>query len=242
MPLLGSWHLFAELYDEFDPLMALSDDYIQNSINLINSTSISPTMHFPFRNIDLGMDEAVWTSLIQKITRTFEIGRLFKVALTIFHPGMQRKSPHMTREQWFRIASERLQWLADLAVDAGTVLTLENIYDSSPEDLLTLIHLTERNIGLCIDTGHLNIFSRCPLKAWFEQGYVREIHIHDNHGKKDSHMEPGAGTFPFDELASILMSMKIKPALMFEPADRATAERGIEPFIKFAGICGYEHH
>ena len=38
-------------------------------------------------------------------------------------------------------------------------------------------------------------------------GRLRELHIHDNHGKSDEHLPVGRGTFPFRELKRLLKTM-----------------------------------
>ena len=56
--------------------------------------------------------------------------------------------------------------------------------------------------GLCLDIGHAHCYSKDPVQQWAQalSPYIRHVHVHDNLGKKDSHLALGEGTIPVQEV------------------------------------------
>jgi len=75
------------------------------------------------------------------------------------------------------------------------------------EEILNLIELLgSDNVGILLDTGHLNVtaktlgFDRFKFAADIAQ-YVRAIHLHDNDGSRDSHEPVKPDSWVFDLLS-----------------------------------------
>jgi len=60
--------------------------------------------------------------------------------------------------------------------------------------------LDERIVGICFDVGHAHISEGDDLYNAFRRNASRIIHIHlaDNHGIDDEHLQPGEGTIDFE--------------------------------------------
>ena len=88
---------------------------------------------------------------------------------------------------------ERLGVLCDHVRDAGLSICLENV-PNCPEvdDLLAIITAVGRdNLGICLDTGHLNMASGDQVGFIRGAGaYLRATHLADNEGLKDQHLMP----------------------------------------------------
>jgi sugar phosphate isomerase/epimerase len=94
-----------------------------------------------------------------------------------------------------------------------------------------LLHLADLipggDIAFCLDTGHVNVFSRLSVRRWWDSlgDRIAAIHLHDNDGLSDDHLEPGKGTFDFPGLASCIGEAGRTPLLDLE-VDISDAERG----------------
>ena len=87
---------------------------------------------------------------------------------------------------------------------------IENIFEETPETILALLErFKEKNLMVCFDTGHFNLFTTLSLDEWLVplKDRIKEFHIHDNHGKSDEHLPVGQGLFPFRELKRFLRSL-----------------------------------
>lgn len=101
-------------------------------------------------------------------------------------------------------------WTEILKSSGDMPLMIENIFDETPEIMLALLErFKEKNLMVCFDTGHFNLFTTVSLDEWLVpmKDRIKEFHIHDNHGKSDEHLPVGQGLFPFRELKRFLGSM-----------------------------------
>lgn len=122
-----------------------------------------------------------------------------------------------------------LQVLADYGETAGITLCLENLGPSSAvasaEDLLELIHLTNRpNLGICLDTGHLNLCEEKDQKSFIRTAgsYLKALHLADNDGSGDQHLMPyGKGRIDFIDVLSATKEVGYDGLYNFEiPGER----------------------
>ena len=106
----------------------------------------------------------------------------------------------------------------------GTDITicLENIPKTAPEadDLLAIIKAanTKEHLGICLDTGHLNLTSRRQAEFIRKTApYLKALHIADNDGTGDQHLMPyEIGTVKWDEVISALKEIKYSGLFNFE--------------------------
>jgi sugar phosphate isomerase/epimerase len=100
-------------------------------------------------------------------------------------------------------------------------------------------------IRFCFDTGHHNVFAVAPVATWIEAlgPYLGQLHIHDNDGKKDRHLPPGEGNFPFTELFDMLSCRYLTPVVTLETHSvehfrRAVAAIDAVGYLPFTGASG----
>jgi len=80
---------------------------------------------------------------------------------------------------------------------------LENVFEETPDMLLDIVaRVNDPRFRICLDVGHINVYSRVPVLDWLEQcaEYVSHFHIHSNDGSLDSHNPPSEGSIPIKEL------------------------------------------
>ena len=92
------------------------------------------------------------------------------------------------------------------------VICLENLISSPAvnniEGLMFFIdHFNSENLGICLDTGHLNINDKDQVGFIRRAGkHIKALHLADNEGKDDQHMMPfGKGHVDF---AAVIREMK----------------------------------
>jgi sugar phosphate isomerase/epimerase len=76
----------------------------------------------------------------------------------------------------------------------------------------------------------MNVFGEAPLSEWLEAlgNHLKEVHLHDNDGRRDTHAPIGSGTVPFEELFQYLRHLERKPLVTLEPHEEATLWRSLE--------------
>ena len=73
------------------------------------------------------------------------------------------------------------------------------------------------NIGICLDTGHANVFGQdlgdvVRLCA----PYLRVVHVHDNNGEQDQHLLPYLGTANWDSFVNAMAEIGYAGVLSLE--------------------------
>jgi sugar phosphate isomerase/epimerase len=121
---------------------------------------------------------------------------------------------------WFRNWSDRMPRLIEEARRHGVSIALENTWDDRPEVLDHLRNLLpdREPLKFCLDTGHMNVYSRLPVRRWWEclGREVAALHLHDNDGLSDDHLPPGGGTFDFEMMVSLIDGVRPLPLLDLE--------------------------
>ena len=102
--------------------------------------------------------------------------------------------------------------LLDYVKGNDIVICLENLITSpavnSVEGLMYFIeHFNSKNLGICLDTGHLNLRDRDQVSFIRRAGeHIKALHLDDNEEKTDQHLMPyGRGSVDF---VSVLREMK----------------------------------
>jgi len=98
----------------------------------------------------------------------------------------------------------------------GVKVLLENLQNevTTPEHLLEIVRVGHFDtVGVCLDLGHAHLAApenNVGIDAAFEllASRIVELHVHDNHGAKDEHLWPGAGTIDWPNVARHIAVLK----------------------------------
>jgi len=185
--------------------------------------------HGPFFGLDIAsLDRCLSEYSADCLLIGLEATKRLGGGLMVMHTGYMPQFSRGGRRHWFRNWAERMPRIADRARELGVTLALENTWDDRPDVLIHLADLVGgEDIRFCLDTGHVNVFSRLSVDRWWDAvgDRVAALHLHDNDGLSDDHLEPGKGTFDFTGLARRLVEAERMPLLDLE-VDLPRAECG----------------
>ncbi len=107
----------------------------------------------------------------------------------------------------------------------GVTLCLENM-PMTAHRISTMDRIAEAvalvnhpNAGICLDTGHTNIFGHDLGDAVRAAGtHLRTLHVHDNDGKADRHQLPYLGTANWDSFVAALADVGFSGVMSLETA------------------------
>jgi len=149
----------------------------------------------------------------------------------VLHPGGHNWSDDVDRQKILDIQQESLKQLLAYLAGSATIICLENVLKCGVtiEELLMIMAPFKRdNLGICLDTGHLNITGRDFTNFICKAGNdLKALHIADNLGVNDDHMLPyGKGTVPWGSVLSALKEIGYDKVFNFEvPGETACPER-----------------
>jgi sugar phosphate isomerase/epimerase len=165
------------------------------------------TVHAPFMDLNPGaLEPYTLTATRNRFKEVASAAKVLGAKVLIFHTGYHPQKVEPVYDAWFQRALETFQEVAQ--VYPGRI-ALENVFDGSPQNLLNFLSRLPSNFGVCLDTGHINLFSTVPLSEWFSSfgEKIFEFHVHDNDGVSDLHAPIGTGTFNFEELFKLLENL-----------------------------------
>jgi len=217
-------------------LETASQEAMAEMARLMEEQGRTITFHGPFMDLAPGgLDERIREVTARRLQRTMELVPLFRPLSIVFHAGYDERRYHAHRAEWLSGSLATWEPLIQQAEEMGVVIHLENVYEQTPEMILTLIEeMDSENFGFCLDMGHMNVFGEVALSEWLDAlgPHLKEVHLHDNNGHSDSHGPIGSGTAPFKELFQYLYDQEKRPVVTLEPHEEATLWVSLENLEK----------
>jgi sugar phosphate isomerase/epimerase len=220
-------------------LMRLAEGDVKRMRSLLDGRSLTTFTHGPFLGLDAAslndhIAEYSTDCLLRGLEVTAGLGGSVMIVHTNYSPFYSRAG----LRQWLGNWIARMRSILEAAGRLGVQVALENAWEERPEALERLVDvLPDGAAKVCLDTGHINAFSRFPVKKWWEVlgGKVVALHLHDNDGLSDDHLPPGEGIFDFPALVELMRGREPLPLMTLE-VDIARAAGGKRYLEKlFAG-------
>jgi sugar phosphate isomerase/epimerase len=205
---------------------------LERVASLLGEHGLAVTLHGPFMDLAPGaLDEKIREVTVRRLLETMDFVSLFRPRNLVFHVGYDDRCYGDYRREWLNGSLATWEPVVRKAEELGVVLALENVYEQTPDMIATLLGaISSNNVGFCLDVGHQNAFATAPLKEWLATlgPRLKEIHLHDNGGRRDDHGPIGSGSVPFSELFDYLLERGLRPVITLEPHAEATLWQSLE--------------
>jgi sugar phosphate isomerase/epimerase len=236
LELFLQYHVNPEIGFDADTLDRFNQKAMAEVAHLIRGRGRTITFHGPFMDLAPGgLDEHIRKVSALRLERTMELVPLFSAESVVFHAGYDERRYHAHRQQWLSGSLATWEPIVKRAEEIDVAIHLENVYEHTPEMILTLIEtIASENLGFCLDVGHMNAFGDAPLQEWLDAlgPYLKEVHLHDNDGQNDTHGAIGSGTAPIKELFQYLGAEARKPLVTLEPHEETSFWQSLETLEK----------
>jgi len=174
------------------------------------STNLGVTVHAPYGDLNLAtLNDPIWHESIRQICTCIEHAAPLTDRVTI-HPGYLSPVGKLLPQKVWDLQKEALRRIGRFAADRGVVACLENMIGvkeflcREPGELIGMTEGIE-GIGMTFDFGHANTMGLVNDFLPFVSR-ARHIHIHDNHGMSDEHLNLGAGTIDWETVGKKIAS------------------------------------
>lgn len=208
----------------------------------LNREGCRVTLHAPFWDLNPGsIDPLIRQVSRLRLLQFLDLFSIFNPVQVVCHTGYDPCHHRSHRAHWLDESMALWEPLVERAQRLAVPLLLENVWEHDPQlHLETLERVGSPWLGFCLDVGHQNSFSKTPLWEWLEalSPYMKEIHLHDNDGTKDSHLPVGGGNIDFGVLFDFLRAKAIHPLLTLEPHGEGDLFRSLEGLEKAMGAGG----
>jgi len=194
-------------------------------------------IHMPMDDVDISsLEEYDRMRSVREIEKTIMTAVKLKADLVVVHPGGKCDCIEDRKKRMAKCI-DSLHEIVDFSSNWGINIALENtlpgrLGDNWSEINEVLDKIPSEYLGVCLDTGHYLINQRITEKVllglenqpinWEKK--LIHMHIHDNNGKKDLHVLPEEGSFPWDELFSYLKQIKYQHLLVIESTEQVYIE------------------
>jgi sugar phosphate isomerase/epimerase len=193
------------------------------------------TVHCPFVNSDIGsMDDAVRERSVRGVLDSIELGSAIGASLVVVHPARGTRGGLEERDRVRALERESLVRICELAAAKGLRVCVENMPSGSAFADRSLAsgvaHLVRRLDGAAVtlDVGHANT-TTVPAQTMARHfgSLIGHVHVHDNKGVQDDHLEIGLGTVDWRAVVSTLVALKYDGILLDESLSVDAARRGV---------------
>lgn len=186
--------------------------------------------HAPFNELFPSAIEPMVLDVARKrYAQSFSLAQSYGISRMVIHSGHM---PAIYYDVWFVERSVEFwkEYLSNKPQDIS--IMLENVLEDHPEPLAEIAErVNDPRLGLCLDIGHANLNSKRAMGEWIDimSPYITHVHLHDNHGEKDQHLELGKGTIQMDKVLRHIESLCPKTTYTLETMN---PEESIEWLIK----------
>ena len=171
--------------------------------------------------VDLAdLDQTVRRASVRDLIRCLDWIAEAGGACLVVHPGgLSSQADFAPRRASL---AESLTELANVAALSGVIVCVENMPPRvSPGSRTTelaslLLELNRPELALAIDTGHAHLVSSPAEETRAAGKLLFTTHVHDNDGKRDTHLPPGLGSISWDAWRDSLDEIGYTGPIMLE--------------------------
>lgn len=163
------------------------------------------TMHGPF----LDLNPSSWENLVADATmlryeQAYRAADILGAEVIVFHSCFVPNFNFL--EGWPERIIDFYERFLDGKDDHISIL-MENVMDPVPDGFLEVAEgIRHPAFGICVDVGHAHCYSKVHAEDWLRvlRDHIKQLHIHDNDGTRDSHLAFGAGTLDTKKVMSLI--------------------------------------
>jgi sugar phosphate isomerase/epimerase len=187
-------------------------------------------MHGAFLDLYINSpDPAIKKVAQERIVRNLEIAKDLNIQYVAFHTNFL---PMIEKESYYRNwVNAHVDFWKEIVEKFKITVLLENMWDKKPDGIAEVIEkVNSPYLKVLFDTGHANVFSKVPIKNWFEKlgKNIVYIQLNDNMGDGDSELPAGKGSVDWKEFDSLVKQHCDTPLVCLEVKDLNWVKETVE--------------
>ena len=203
--IVGNFDLW-EIFSEADHNIVYNYEVFKD---LLPSYDIHYSVHAPICDINIAsISEPVREASLKETLDTIKAANMLGIDRITVHPGLSSMSVHGIEDRYIEKAKLSMKSLEEAQHEYGVSVAIENMpnmYFFLGRKSRELAHIVEgTDLDICFDIGHANTNGDIDGMVDTFGHRIKNIHIHDNNGDKDSHLTIGQGSIDFIYVVSRL--------------------------------------
>ncbi len=189
-------------------------------------------LHAPFSEMfPCAIDPKVRSVAAERFRQVIAVAQNYGIHKIIVHGGY---NPKIYYPIWYTEQSV-IFWREFVEeIPGDMVFCLENVFEEEPEMLATIIEqIHDPRIKMCLDTGHVNAYSKIPVMDWLHrcQNLIAHFHLHNNDDSRDTHSQLWEGTIPMKALLEQISIRCPQATVTLELTDAAPSLRWLQEVL-----------
>lgn len=230
-----SWEEYASQEDFVYEVIELSylpylnrANELDKMIDYYSKCKLVNSMHGAFIDINpVSGDSKIAEVSIARCNESCQFAKKIGAKNVVFHGSCFPFLREGYIEFW---AKKSAEFFDDLSEKYDLNIFIENSMDIDTEPLERLMDEKKSDrVSVCLDVGHAN-YSSVPVEKWFERlmPHINYLHLSDNCGYMDEHLELGKGNIDFGEVFSFVNKLKRDIPITIEVTDINRLKSSIE--------------
>lgn len=168
-------------------------------------------VHLNYENINyLWQNNKITKEIIDAYIDKLYICKEHNIGMVILHLSSKEKAPPLSYD-----ALLNFKKVIKKAENLNIKIALENTKTIGRFEFL-YNNINSKNIGLCLDSGHLHCFYKDNINWTFLKNKLFTLHLHDNLQLKDDHLLPFDGNLNWQKLIKNINQLNYKGNLVLE--------------------------
>lgn len=201
--------------EQFETTHAQVQTEIENTPNRL--------LHAPFNELfPCAIDPKARELAAYRYRQAVALAKRYDAKKVIVHGGYHPRSYYPV---WY-VEQSVAFWKAFLREDPGVEIVLENVLEEDPAWLVQIVEgVDDPRLRLCLDIGHVNVYSKKPVMDWLTMWapYLRHFHVHNNDGSWDTHSPLTQGNIPMAEFLQSAHALCPDASITLELMDGASS-------------------
>ncbi len=186
----------------------------------LEAAGVGVSVHGPLFDLNPGSQDTISRDYTKfNFMRSLNISALLKAKIVVFHLGLNPLIPQDYREVWLKTSMKTWRPVVNHARRLGITIAIENMFLNAPYFLRKVIEMVDSpNMQICLDVGHVNVYSVVPLEEWVDVlgKYVVKVHINDNDAQNDLHLAFGEGNVDYSRTYRLLREKNVHALMTLE--------------------------
>lgn len=192
-----------ELVD--DGLHVLTRKRVERLLELKASYGLRYAVHAPFADINIAaFDDSIREAVLRRLEASVRCASALGAEALVFHPGAATALEHFSQGAAWRQNLESVRRLLMYAWDYDVQAMIENVPEPFPflmksvEDFERFYGEVELDVRMVLDVAHAHLRGETEEFIGRFGDRIGHIHVSDNHGKRDEHLQLGEGSIDWE--------------------------------------------
>jgi sugar phosphate isomerase/epimerase len=193
----------------------LNQARVERLLEARSSYDLSYALHSPFADINIAADDPfIREALLRRLETSVRWASALGAEILVFHPGNSTAVERFSPGSAWGHNIESIRRLLRYADDYGVKAMVENVPEPFPyvlksvDDFQRFFNELGGDAKMVLDVAHANLRGEIIEFVRRFSGKIGHVHVSDNDGDADTHIQIGRGSIDWDETISTLKESK----------------------------------